>query len=308
MALFVKNQNLVPVKRVDEAGHILNDPSKSLSDRFRALFLLRSVKSDRAVHWICKCFSDPSALLKHELAYCLGQMQNPAAIQKLISVLKDTEQEPMVRHEAAEALGAIGDPSDEYGLSKLFEQYSGDAVREVAETCLLALRRTQWVKEKGKDDTESRSIYDSIDPAPAADGGKGAAEVEQLAQMLVDHNMALWDRYRAMFALRNLNNDRATKALADGLLCDDSSALFRHEVAYVLGQIQSPVAIPALSARLQMHGENGMVRHECAEALGSIATDECQRLLRQFVGDEERVVRESCEVALDIAELNRTDE
>lgn len=53
-----------------------------------------------AIEWISKAFTDESALLKHELAYCLGQMQDRRAIPTLTAVLKDTEQEPMVRHEA----------------------------------------------------------------------------------------------------------------------------------------------------------------------------------------------------------------
>lgn len=45
-----------------------------------------------------------------------------------------------------------------------------------------------------------------------------------------------------------------------------------------------------------------MVRHEAAEALGSIATPEVLPALREFGSAEEtsRVVRESCEVALDM--------
>lgn len=53
-----------------------------------------------AIEWISKAFTDESALLKHELAYCLGQMQDRQAIPALTAVLKDTQQEPMVRHEA----------------------------------------------------------------------------------------------------------------------------------------------------------------------------------------------------------------
>lgn len=53
-----------------------------------------------AIEWISKAFTDKSALLKHELAYCLGQMQDRRAIPALIAVLKDAQQEPMVRHEA----------------------------------------------------------------------------------------------------------------------------------------------------------------------------------------------------------------
>lgn len=47
---------------------------------------------DRAVEWISKAFVDSSELLKHELAYCLGQMQNPSAIPYLIDVLSDLKQ------------------------------------------------------------------------------------------------------------------------------------------------------------------------------------------------------------------------
>jgi deoxyhypusine monooxygenase len=43
-----------------------------------------------------------------------------------------------------------------------------------------------------------------------------------------------------------------------------------------------------------------MVRHECAEALGSVATETCLPVLQRFAGDAERVVKESCDVALDM--------
>lgn len=47
-----------------------------------------------------------------------------------------------------------------------------------------------------------------------------------------------------------------------------------------------------------------MVRHEAAEALGSIATEECLPVLKEFAEDDSvpRVVKESCEVALDMVE------
>lgn len=48
--------------------------------------------------------------------------------------------------------------------------------------------------------------------------------------------------------------------------------------------------------------EEGMVRHEAAEALGSIATPEVLETLNKFKEDNERVVRESCVVALDMYE------
>lgn len=44
-------------------------------------------------------FADESALLKHELAYCLGQMKKTSALPVLESVLANEEEDPMVRHE-----------------------------------------------------------------------------------------------------------------------------------------------------------------------------------------------------------------
>lgn len=54
--------------------------------------MLRNLKCDRSVYWIGKALDDTSALLKHELAYCLGQMQNPSAIPILTKTLEDKEQ------------------------------------------------------------------------------------------------------------------------------------------------------------------------------------------------------------------------
>lgn len=48
-----------------------------------------------------------SALFRHEIAYVLGQMQHDACIKQLTENLKDPVENPMVRHECAEALGNV---------------------------------------------------------------------------------------------------------------------------------------------------------------------------------------------------------
>lgn len=53
---------------------------------------------------IDKGFNDPSALLKHELAYCLGQLKKTSALPTLESVLRNTSEDPMVRHEVRNVL------------------------------------------------------------------------------------------------------------------------------------------------------------------------------------------------------------
>ena len=67
--------------------------------------------------------------------------------------------------------------------------------------------------------------------------------------------------------------------------------------------MQLGVVTPQLIACVRDRGESPMARHECAEALGSIATEECVGVLKEFSGEgAERVVRESCVVALDMIE------
>ncbi|XP_069007139.1 deoxyhypusine hydroxylase [Embiotoca jacksoni] len=293
---------MASVEQVTAVGQVLVDPRLDLTQRFRALFTLRSLGGAEAIEWIGKAFDDESALLKHELAYCLGQMQDRRAVPTLTAVLRDTQQEPMVRHEAGEALGAIGDSA----VLDLLKEYSQDPVIEVAETCQLAVRRLEWLQSGGEKQLEDGSTdqnpYCSVDPAPPA----VRKSVSELRCSLLDESLPLFERYRAMFALRNLGTEEAVLALGDGLQC--SSALFRHEIGYVLGQMQHPAAVPALRAALERCGENPMVRHEAAEALGSIGKDECLAVLQRYRSDQERVVKESCEVALDMLEYENSDQ
>lgn len=103
-----------------------------------------------------------------------------------------------------------------------------------------------------------------------------------------------------MFALRNRGDEESVLALAAGF--QDDSALFRHEIAYVFGQMQHEASVPSLIKVLSDTSEISMVRHEAAEALGSIATPECFPALNQFAKDENRTIRESCVVGLDLYE------
>jgi len=73
-------------------------------------------------------------------------------------------------------------------------------------------------------------------------------------------------------------------------------------LAYIFGQMRHHASIPSLIKQLSLLDESPMVRHEAAEALGSIATPEVRAVLEKFTTDPERVVRESCLVALDMAD------
>lgn len=282
---------------IKNIGKVLNDPNRPMKERFRALFTLRNLGGETAIKCISECFNDESVLLKHELAYCLGQMQDKRAIPVLRSVLEDKNHDPIVRHEAGEALGAIGDPD----LKELLQKYQHDPSIEVAETCQIALSRLEWVNNI-EEDNLSKSLYTSIDPAPPSKEN----DIEKLKETLMDENKPLFERYRAMFSLRNLGTTESINALGEGFKA--SSALFRHEVAFVFGQMQDERSVSFLKTTLEDTNEHEMVRHEAAEALGSIATDECIEVLKRYLNDPRRVVRESCEVALDMSEYENSPE
>ena len=79
----------------------------------------------------------------------------------------------------------------------------------------------------------------------------------------------------------------------------------RHEIAFVFGQLLSAHSVPSLIKVLQDKNESDMVRHEAAEALGGIATPEVVPHLKEWMTREDAptVVRESCQVAIDMWEV-----
>lgn len=123
--------------------------STPLPIRFRALFSLKHIAQTSedgseaaAIEAIASAFASPSALLKHELAYCLGQTGKDAAVPPLRHVLSDLQEDPMCRHEAAEALGALG-KAENLDLLKHFRDRDGEDVA-VKETCEIAIDRIAW--------------------------------------------------------------------------------------------------------------------------------------------------------------------
>jgi deoxyhypusine monooxygenase len=94
-------------KSIDELSVDLKDVRLSLFDRYRAMFALRDKANGDAVRALCELFSDSSALLKHELAFVLGQMALPEAIAPLSVVLRDRNEHIMVRAVACRAARVV---------------------------------------------------------------------------------------------------------------------------------------------------------------------------------------------------------
>lgn len=201
-------------------------------------------------------------------------------------------------------------------------------------------------EEEKEADAEEEEEVDSaflpIDPAPAHSHQTTTLLTSiplYEAQLTAGDSLPLFDRYRAMFSLRNAVHAARTKsqgpkvsptqrkeyqelalkailALANGLI--DKSALFRHEICFVFGELAHPGCVESMVRVLSDDKEEEMVRHEAAEALGAVVEEVSENQEEESADDEKevkivmktlqrwasdaaapRVVRESCIVALD---------
>lgn len=101
-------------------------------------------------------------------------------------------------------MGAIGKEN----VIPILEEYKNDPVVELAETCQLALGRLLLPK----DEMNIENIYGSVDPAPPSD----IKNLEKLEQILNDENENLFNRYKAMFSLRDIASPESITILSKG--------------------------------------------------------------------------------------------
>lgn len=251
-----------------------------------------------------------SILLRHEACYVLGQMKDKRAVPLLTHILNDPNEHEITRHEAAEALGAIG----ETGAMDCLCQYTSSASVPLRETCELGVDRL-------KDNEVSSGDFNTVDPVAVAKGSMEATElsVDTLLSEMLDPATPLTEKYKRLFALRTIVNEehkpsiRAILALGRALREEKTSALLRHEIAFVIGQMafgicadSVPSCVSALEESVADQSEHCMVRHEAAIALGSIAgkNEGIESFLEKYssadineTNQEEAIVIESCLVA-----------
>lgn len=228
-----------------ELRALVVDSNASIASRNRAAFWLRERKDDPAAREALRAalrLKGDSCLLRHEVAYILGQIGESDSVQDLCSVLEDATDDEIVRHEAAEALGAIGDET----ARPFLEKFSSDRARVVRETCRLALDLLEW---RGANEAVPTNSYRSVDPAPPAES---TGDLEDLKRSLLDADRTMWDRYRAMFTLRDLGTRPAVLALAEAVTLSSDrlqSDLLRHEIAFVLGQLADEAAVSSSKSK-----------------------------------------------------------
>lgn len=128
-------------RNISNLRFILVNEDEKMFQRMRALFALRGIGGKESVEALAAAFVSKSALLKHEIAYVMGQMQDNRAVPFLIDRLGDVNEDLMVRHEAAEALGAIGDRT----ALRILKEFVSDPEPVISESCEVALDLLEWV-------------------------------------------------------------------------------------------------------------------------------------------------------------------
>jgi deoxyhypusine monooxygenase len=140
-----------------EQSESIESLEKSLLDaklplflRYRAMFGLRDLASPpdlptavAAVLALAKGLNDPSALFRHEVAFVFGQLSHPASIPALSAALGNLEEASMVRHEAAEALGSLG---EEEGVEDILKRFLNDKEQVVRDSVIVALDMAEFEK------------------------------------------------------------------------------------------------------------------------------------------------------------------
>ena len=100
-------------------------------------------------------------------------------------------------------------------------------------------------------------------------------DIEYIKEILHNEKETIYDRYRALFTLREFNNERAVEILCECFNKEFSgkfSPLLKHEISFILGQMCTVAkkALNMLEVVLQDESEDPIVRHETALALGEI--------------------------------------
>lgn len=119
------------------AAVLLANAGEPLYERYQGLFTLRNLGGAATAEALAGVLrgDTSSAVLRHEVAFVLGQMEEESAVQALSFNLACQHEHAMVRHEAAIALGTIGTPVAEDAL----RAHLKDPDLLVSQSCEVAL-------------------------------------------------------------------------------------------------------------------------------------------------------------------------
>ena len=166
-----------------------------------------------------------------------------AKIQKFLENIVEGDYAQIIVHEAVEALGNLDDGNTVTLLNR-YRNSDKEISEMVVETCELAQDLIKWNQETDHGKTENLDMtklkFRTNDPAPPFNykDDEQYTDVKKLTEILLDDkNYTLFNRYRAMFTLREIYTEETCIAICQTLTKENfanCSALLKHEVAFVL--------------------------------------------------------------------------
>lgn len=142
-------------------------------------------------------------------------------------------------HEAVEALGNISPEK----IIKLLDRFPADKEDIVYETCFLSKCLFEWqlATDNGKTedlDLNEMKYYRKVDPAPPFNFLKDSKYKDvRYLQSIIMESPDFYEKYRALFTLREINTEESVMAICWSLRTENSrncTALLKHWVCTTL--------------------------------------------------------------------------
>lgn len=293
---------------VEPFRQILLSPTETVENKYQALFQLRSIPTEEACIALKESYPHlgTSDFLKHDVMYILGQNRHPSSIDFLLHAVHDEQESPVVRHEAAEALGNF--PEFRERLIPELRKHWDSPVSELRSTVRLSIPKLEQFDPTSNNFNKfMKGTMEPAEPFSLAQLTQYLASVsktqEDLLSIMVDASVDEYIRYRIMYFLRDKNDTDAARTVARILrkvYRPSTTPLLRHEVCFVMGQFDQKANDPEirqiLGDTITDASEADIVRHEAILAYSQIwGNDE---LIVAQKNDANQLVNESAQVVM----------
>lgn len=296
-----------PIHSIPYCESILADPKSTVKDKYETLFHLKSHGSNTAVSALIKSYVHlrNSELLKHELMYILGQINNDMVVDFLIEVLNNHEEAPVVRHEAGEALANYS--SHKSRILKELKKFIDSDISVLRSTVRIAITKLTIY---GPNNNYQKYLEGNIEPADPFTESELQSYLDQkkvyhedLLCILLDPELDEFIKYKIMYYLRDKGNEPSILTLfglLDAKNRKGTTPLLRHEVCFILGQLQGKADYEFVKKGLYNvindPSEESIVRHEAILSYSDIWG--CSDLVDILNREEERLITESLYIVM----------
>lgn len=248
---------------------VLQDRSSSAEQRIQAVFHILAENDNQAASSLISGLKhDPSPIVRHECAYCLGELPQhlgDTALQEAIM----SDPNPFVVHEAGLALANQGNPASQTVLESMLKHVNHDVVL----TGSICLQRLE-------DRLNSRKL-----------------SYKDATNVILDLSSREEDRIQSSFILMEEGSEQSVELLIQALH-EETDPIVKHEIIFSLGETASSQAIPHLIEEM-LQDPNPFVKHEAALALGTLGFEEAKAPITSLLSHPNPDISESAAIALE---------